>query len=109
MKKELKNSTIFNRAAKLIMERGLNKGTFGPKQGPYCALGAIYKAATGNPDAWAYNGCHPAADRLDSLFREGHPSPFWFTVDWNDLPDTTPDEVVQVLQFMALAEKDAGR
>lgn len=101
----MKNSTVFAKAAKIVMERGLNKCSYGTPNGPVCMLGAFYEAATGKPDGFEED--YPDDARwmvvgMELPYGDGG-------VAWNDAPDTTADEVVQVLQFMALSEKDAGR
>ena len=89
----MKNSTVFAKAAKIVMERGLNKGGYGKEGGPRCIIGAVYESSSWVQGPRAVMGLY--ADVYEG--------------DWNDDPDTTADEVVQLLQFMALSEKDAGR
>lgn len=104
--KALKQSEIFFRAAELIMERGLAKCSYGSNDGPVCLLGATIAAHTRLDELNITSALEqPAIDYAPPFDRDR----YFCVADWNDDPSTTPDEVVQVLQFMALSEKDAGR
>lgn len=101
----MKNSTVFNKAAKLIMERGLCKEGYGELGGPVCLFGAYNEVVLGRPDDFNSPGNAYTSEVLQRLAGE---SGVW-PPEWSDKRSTTADEVVQLLQFMALAEKDAGR
>lgn len=95
------NKQILEEASHLIRTRGLMKGRFGRDPGPYCAMGAIYKVATGSPRTPLYPKEDPPAIVLfDAAWYES--TGFWGVASsFNDAPKTTADEVADALWLVA--------
>jgi hypothetical protein len=90
--KQLKESTVYTRAAKLIEERGLVKGKFS-SHGRFCIVGACNKFS-GYKD---YNHAYPVLEKV---------SPDLDPIYFNDLRTTTKWDVINLLK---LAAKQARR
>ena len=105
-------SEVLNKAADLIEERGWAKGpaawAFGYSPGaPVCLEGGI-QAALGIDfegfDPYAFQGC-PSYKAVET-YLEAAPGEVW---DWNDQPERTATEVIEVLRACAVIEASRER
>jgi hypothetical protein len=89
---------VLNRAAALIVKRGLAKDTYRDNHGCLCMFGAIAVAAKKRL-GYAHQGSHPIHQLLVKVTGYGSPGL------WNDEPERTKAEVVAALREAAkLAE-----
>jgi hypothetical protein len=96
---------VLDRAADVIAERGLCKGSFEGPDGSVCAGGALRVALTGGPTnplgddqfgTYMY-AVHRMTDVVDDV-----------VVNWNDAPQRTADDVIAALQEAARRERGAA-
>jgi hypothetical protein len=80
---------IFEKASRIVRERGLAKGTYGSCRGPVCLLGAISESVCGDPS-------RPLQGHLTVHFPEDPTE----CREFNDVPSTTADEVADVLWLL---------
>jgi hypothetical protein len=83
---------IFEKASRIVRERGLKKGDYGTVDGPVCAEGALNEAARGSPDAFLFWLPEPARMLAQHTGIDIH--------TWSDRRSTTADEVADVLWLL---------
>src|SRR5437899_4614930 len=97
-------------AAQIIRNRGWCRGMLLDEHGAVCLLSAIYVASTGKPAACFYGEedhdalTAAAWEVVEDLInaRYGSHGEGRFTIPgWNDLPERTVDDVLQVLEDAA--------
>lgn len=99
--------SVLLRAAEIIRERGLHKGSYGRAGKAVCAMGAIHEAECGY---WAPADrvfSTQAAMRLQMLLNETDER--LDILRWNDAPDRTADEVVATLRAAAQHSRAEGQ
>lgn len=102
----MKTSEIFRRAAKVLDELGLAKGSLSDSQGRVCFVGALNVVHFNSP-YWPAGGGgkNPGVDAAQRYFVNESDK----LAEWNDLEDTTKDEVVEALTWCAFLAEDEER
>lgn len=91
-------------AADYIEQNGLVKGTYGRAGGPCCVLGAIRIAVMGK---LAIMGSDPPKSLLYERCREKVTDVLGMAIaPWNDSPETTKEEAVDLLRRTAAATEN---
>jgi hypothetical protein len=109
-------SEVLNRAADILQRDGWHQGGYAPDQTedgipttglPVCAIGALC-AAEGAPLYWSADlGCWAGDDMSEAGQALGYYLGGIFPIhvpEWNDSPNRTAAEVIEVLRAVALIE-----
>lgn len=109
------NAKLYTDAANVIRKQGHAKGTLGRDCGPVCLLGALNVAAFGSAtnwghevnlmDAWDLAGEQLAKQLPETLTPKVAtvPIPLSRVVTWNDEPERTPEDVINLFERAAAA------
>lgn len=99
-------SELLEKAADLIEEGGLCKGTYFKNNGEHCTLGALRRIASGNDGMMAFAPGY--AEAVAALQKEifGRVMDGRLALaEWNDLPGRTANDVAQTMRKAAKAHE----